>query len=74
VTLLWSVGGESGSIPMALSSGQYRATLGPFDAEDPNVVPLDGSLPVTLTVRVTDSDGRIATRQIQITLQDCTFG
>lgn len=74
VTLLWSVGDESGSINMSLSSGQYRAILGPFDAEDPNVVPQDGSLPVTVTVRVTDSDGRIATRQIEITLQDCTFG
>lgn len=74
VVLLWSVGGESGSIAMALSSGQYRGTLGPFDAEDPNVVPLDGSLQVTITVRVTDAQDRVASRQITITLNDCTFG
>jgi hypothetical protein len=73
VTLLWSVGGESGSIAMTLSSGQYRATLGPFDAENPDGVPQDQSLPITVTVRVVDDLDRTATKQTTVTLEDCTF-
>jgi hypothetical protein len=74
VTLLWSFGIHSGSIPMSLSSGQYGATLGPFAAEDPTGVPYTQSLPITVTVRVTDALGRTATAGRTVTLNDCTFG
>lgn len=74
VTLNWSVDDEFGSIPMSLSGGQYRATLGPFDAEDPDVVPTDQSLSITITVEVLDTLQRPATAQATVTLNDCTFG
>ncbi len=74
VVLLWSVGAESGSSQMSLSSGAYRGTLGPFDAENPDVVPQGQSLAIAVTVRVTDDLGRTATSQRTVTLNDCTFG
>lgn len=74
VTLLWSVNGATGSAPMGLSGGSYRATLGPFGAEDPNVVPQDQTATISVTVRVTDGQGRTATAGRSITLKDCTFG
>jgi hypothetical protein len=73
VTLLWSVGDESGSVAMSPVGGQYRATLGPFDADDPDGVPLNQSLPITVTVRVIDDLGRTATTNTTVTLNDCTF-
>lgn len=73
VTLLWSVNGVSGSATMGLSGASYRATLGPFGAEDPDVVPQDQTATVTVTVRVTDTQGRTATAARTVTLRDCTF-
>ena len=69
----WQVGNLSGSSPMSLSGGQYQASLGPFDAENPNVVPV-GSLPISITVTVVDGLGRSAAAQTSVTLNDCTFG
>jgi hypothetical protein len=74
VTMSWQVGGLSGSSPMAQSGGQYEANLGPFDAENPNVVPQGGSLPIAVTVTVIDALGRSASAQTTVTLNDCTFG
>ena len=74
VTMFWSVGDQNGSKPMTLNGGMYRATLGPFQAEEPSVVPPNQSLPITVAVSVTDSLGRVATRQTTVTLNDCTFG
>ncbi len=73
VVMLWSVGGTSGQVTMTLSGGQYRATLGPFSADDPSPVPQNESLPITVTVRVTDDLGRTANRNTTVTLNDCTF-
>jgi len=74
VTMSWQVGGLSGSTPMAQAGGQYQATLGPFDAENPDVVSQGGSLPITVTVTVIDGLGRSASAQTAVTLNDCTFG
>ncbi|WKZ83468.1 MAG: hypothetical protein QY307_04290 [Acidimicrobiia bacterium] len=74
VRIYWSVGGISGSVDMTPAQGQYyQATLGPFDADDPNVVPYLSSLPITVTVRVRDLLGRTAERSTSVTLNDCTF-
>ena len=73
VTMSWQVGGLSGSSPMSQSGGQYQASLGPFDAENPDVVPQSGSLPITVTVTVIDDLGRSASSQTTVTLSDCTF-
>jgi hypothetical protein len=74
VVMEWSVGGVSGSASMTESGGSYRATLGRFDAESPNVVPQGGTATITVTVRVTDALGRVATGGRTVTLKDCTFG
>ncbi len=74
VLMEWSVGGVSGSIAMTESGGSYRATLGRFDAESPNVVPQGETRTITVTVRVIDELGRGATAVRTVTLEDCTFG
>lgn len=73
VVLHWQVGAFTGSVAMAPSGGSYQATLGPFDAIDPNAVPQNETAPLVLTVRATDATGRTASSQITITLNDCTF-
>ncbi len=74
VTMSWQVDGVSGSTAMSQSGGQWQATLGPFDAENPNVVPQNGSLPISVTVTVIDGLGRSTSGQTTVTLNDCTFG
>jgi len=72
----WSVGSVSGNTAMTLSGGSYGATLGKFSAEDPSPVPSgEGQTsPITVTVKVTDNQGRVATSGTTVTLKDCTFG
>lgn len=75
VVMSWSVGSVSGSTAMSLSGGSYRATLGKFSADAPSPVPSGegNTLPITVTVKVTDNQGRTATRGTTVTLKDCTF-
>lgn len=76
VVMSWSVGSVSGSTAMSLSGGSYRATLGTFSADNPSPVPsgAGNTLPITVTVKVTDNQGRTASRGTTVTLKDCTFG
>lgn len=74
VVMSWSVGSVSGSTAMSLSGGSYRATLGKFSADDPSPVPNGQTSPITVTVKVTDNQGRTATGGTTVTLKDCTFG
>jgi len=74
VVMSWSVGSVSGSTPMTLSGGSYRATLGSFSADDPSPVPPAQTSPITVTVTVTDNQGRVAASGTTVTLKDCTFG
>ena len=76
VVMSWSVGSVSGSTAMSFSGGSYRATLGTFSADNPSPVPsgAGNTLPITVTVKVTDNQGRTASRGTTVTLKDCTFG
>jgi hypothetical protein len=73
VVMRWSVGDLTGSTPMTLSGSSYRATLGKFSADDPSPVPNGQTSPITVTVTVTDNQGRTATGGTTVTLTDCTF-
>ena len=70
VTMSWTSAHGNGSQPMSNSGGTYNATLGPFEAAGSENGAPDT---VSITVSVIDNQGRQATGQATVTLNDCTF-
>jgi hypothetical protein len=69
VSMSWSVGKSSGSSPMTLSSGSYRATLGSFAYL---TVP-DGTVgQIGVTVIATDTRGNTSTASITVPLHSAS--
>lgn len=71
VVLSWTSSVWSGSKAMSKIGGNYRATLGPFDALDTEYY--NDPVTLTYTVRVTDNLGRQHSRQGTITVENCTL-
>ncbi|HEX7097136.1 MAG TPA: hypothetical protein VF183_14725, partial [Acidimicrobiales bacterium] len=62
----------SGSTPMVLQSGAYRATLGPFHND--TLPALSANATVEVTLVATNGAGLSATTGTTVTLRDCSFG
>lgn len=71
VVLSWTSALGNGSKAMSKIGGNYRATIGPFDA---NLTENGPDVTLTYTVKVTDTLGRQHSRAGTITVDDCTFG
>jgi hypothetical protein len=73
VTASWTIGGSSSSVPMVLSSGEYRTAFGPFTY--PTVTDLDPyheSISVIITARdVAGNESKTAITIIVNSLADC---
>jgi len=70
VVLSWTSALGNGSKEMSKIGGNYRATIGPFDA---NLTENGPDVTLTYTVKVTDNLGRQHSRQGTVTVKDCTF-
>ncbi len=69
VVLSWTSSAGNGSKAMSKVGGTYRATIGPFTANDAADEP---PATLTYTVKVTDTLGRQHSRQGTITVNDCS--